>query len=49
MTQEVTTPYGVSLWKSVGDLRNEFKPNIKIDGIKTRLWKDDQHAEGNLP
>ncbi|KAG5577258.1 hypothetical protein H5410_057392 [Solanum commersonii] len=38
MTQEVTTPYGVSLWKSVRKLWNEFKPNIKIEvssGLET--------------
>lgn len=25
--KEVTTPYGVSLWKSIRVLWNEFKPN----------------------
>lgn len=51
MTKEVTTPYGVSLWKSIRELWNKFKPNTKIkvvDGIKTRFWKDDWHAEGNM-
>ncbi|WMV40244.1 hypothetical protein MTR67_033629 [Solanum verrucosum] len=51
MTKEVITPYGVSLWKSIRELWNEFKPNTKIkvvDGIKTRFWKDDWHAEGNM-
>jgi len=51
MTKEVTTPYGVSLWKSIRELWNEFKPNTMIkvvDGIKTRFWKDDWHAEGNM-
>ena len=51
MTKEVTTPYGVSLWKSIWELWYEYKPNTKIkvvDGIKTRFWKDDWHAEGNM-
>ncbi|KAG5620177.1 hypothetical protein H5410_005395 [Solanum commersonii] len=42
MTKEVTTPYGVSLWKSIRELWNEFKPNTKIkvvDGIKTRFGR----------
>ncbi|KAG5582393.1 hypothetical protein H5410_053020 [Solanum commersonii] len=51
MTKEVTTAYGVSLWKSIRELWNEFKPNTKIKvlgGIKTRFWKDDCHAKGNM-
>lgn len=40
MTKEVTTPYSVSLWKSIRVLWNEFKPNTKIkvvDGTKTKF------------
>ncbi|KAG5576649.1 hypothetical protein H5410_056783 [Solanum commersonii] len=51
MTKGVTTPYGVSLWKSIRSLWDEFKPNTKIkvvDGAKTRFWKEDWHEAGNL-
>ncbi|WMV37031.1 hypothetical protein MTR67_030416 [Solanum verrucosum] len=44
MIKEVTTPYGVSLWKSIRILWNEFKVNtiVKVaDGVKTVIWKDD--------
>ncbi|WMV26185.1 hypothetical protein MTR67_019570 [Solanum verrucosum] len=44
MTKEVTTPYGVSLWKSIRILWNEFKVNtiVKVaDGVKTVFWKAD--------
>ncbi|WMV52061.1 hypothetical protein MTR67_045446 [Solanum verrucosum] len=50
MTKEVTTPYGVSLWKSIQSLWDEFKSNTKIkmvDGAKTRFWKEDWHEAGN--
>lgn len=30
MTKEVTTPYCVSLWKSIRELWNEFKQKTKI-------------------
>ncbi|WMV30815.1 hypothetical protein MTR67_024200 [Solanum verrucosum] len=51
MTKEVTTLYGVSLWKSIRSLWDDFKPNTKIkvvDGAKTRFWKEDWHEAGNL-
>lgn len=51
ITEEVTAPYGVSLWKSIISLWNEFNPNTKIkvvDGTKTRFWKEDWHEAGNL-
>lgn len=39
-TKEVTTPYVVSLWKSIRNLWNEVKRNSKakvMDGNKTRF------------
>ena len=51
MTKEVTTPYGVSLWKSIRILWNEFKVNtiIKVaDGVKIVFWRDDWHEAGNM-
>lgn len=33
MTKEVTSPYGVSLWKSIRMLCNEFKVNTKIEVV----------------
>lgn len=51
MTKEVTTPYGVSLWKSIIMLWDEFKVNTKIevvDGAKTIFWKDDWHEADNM-
>ncbi|KAG5591118.1 hypothetical protein H5410_041632 [Solanum commersonii] len=51
ITREVTTPYGVCLWRSVRSLWNEVKNNSKIkvlDGRKTRFWKDNWHESGNM-
>ena len=51
MTKEVTTPYGVSLWKSIRISWNEFKVNtiVKVaDGAKIVFWKDDWHEAGNM-
>jgi len=51
MTKEVTTPYGVSLWRSIRDMWDEVKSNARIkvvDGSKTRFWKDEWHEKGNL-
>lgn len=41
MTKEVTTPYGVNLWRSIRSLWSDLKSNTKIkvnDGRKTRFW-----------
>ena len=49
MTKEVTTPYSVSLWKSIRILWNEFEVNTTVkvaDGVKTVFWKDDWHGAG---
>ncbi|WMV48519.1 hypothetical protein MTR67_041904, partial [Solanum verrucosum] len=51
MTKEVTTPYGVSLWRSIRNLWDEVKNNSKVkvfDGRKTMFWKDNWHEKGNL-
>ncbi|CAN4087486.1 unnamed protein product [Withania somnifera] len=51
MTNEVTTPYDVSLWRSSISLWSEFKGNTKIkvnDGRKTRFWYDDWHEAGTM-
>ncbi|WMV33864.1 hypothetical protein MTR67_027249 [Solanum verrucosum] len=51
MTKEVTTPYAVSLWRSIRDMWDEVKSNARIkvvDGNKTRFWKDEWHEKGNL-
>ncbi|KAG5577906.1 hypothetical protein H5410_058040 [Solanum commersonii] len=51
VTKKATTPDGVSLWKSIQSLWDEFKPNTKIkvvDGAKTRFQKEDWHEAGNL-
>ncbi|WMV60154.1 hypothetical protein MTR67_053539 [Solanum verrucosum] len=51
ITKEVTTPYGVSLWRSIRSLWNEVKSNSKakvMDGNKTRFWKDIWHEKGNM-
>ncbi|WMV13372.1 hypothetical protein MTR67_006757 [Solanum verrucosum] len=51
MTKEVTTPYGVSLWRSIRDMWDEVKSNARIkvvDGSKTGFWKDEWHEKGNL-
>ncbi|WMV36653.1 hypothetical protein MTR67_030038 [Solanum verrucosum] len=50
MTKEVTTPYGVSLWRSIRNLWDEVK-NSKVKvfyGRKTMFWKDNWHEKGNL-
>lgn len=42
MTKEATTPYGVSVWRSISNLWDEVK-NSKVkffDGRKTMFWKD---------
>lgn len=49
--KEVTTLYGVSLWRSIRSLWNEVKSNSKVkvlDGRKTRFWKDNWHEKGNM-
>lgn len=46
MTKEITTRYGVSLWRSIRALWNEFKTNTTIkvaNGAKTDFWKDEWH------
>ncbi|WMV55241.1 hypothetical protein MTR67_048626 [Solanum verrucosum] len=51
MTKEVTTPYGVSLWRSIRNLWDEVKNNSKVkvfDGRKTMFWKDNWNEKGNL-
>lgn len=51
MTKEVTTSFGVSLWKSIRSLWSELKAHSKIrvlDGNKTSFWKDKWHEVGNL-
>lgn len=51
MTKEVTTPYGVNLWRSIRALWNELKSYKKIkvnNGEKTSFWKDDWHEAGIL-
>ncbi|WMV28367.1 hypothetical protein MTR67_021752 [Solanum verrucosum] len=51
ITKEVTTPYGVSLWRSIRSLWNEVKSNSKakvMDGSKNRFWKDIWHEKGNM-
>ncbi|CAN4123762.1 unnamed protein product [Withania somnifera] len=42
MTKEVTTPYDVSLWKSIRLLWNDFKSNTKIKVV------DGRHETGNV-
>ncbi|KAK4377328.1 hypothetical protein RND71_003624 [Anisodus tanguticus] len=51
MTKVVTTSYGVSLWRSIRVLWNEFKLNTKIkvaNGAKIEFWKDVWHEAGNM-
>ena len=51
MTKEITTSYGVNLWRSIRDLWNELKCFFKIkvnNGAKTKFWKDEWHEEDNL-
>ncbi|WMV13963.1 hypothetical protein MTR67_007348 [Solanum verrucosum] len=51
ITKEVTTPCGVSLWRSIRSLWNEVKSNSKakvMDVSKTRFWKDIWHEKGNM-
>lgn len=51
MTKEVTTPYGVNLWRSIRSLWSDLKSNTKIkvnDGHKTRFWYDDWHESGTM-
>lgn len=51
MTKEVTTPYGVSIWKSIRALWSELKAKSRIkvlDGNKTSFWKNNWHEVGNL-
>lgn len=51
MTKEVTTPYGVSLWRSIRGLWDEVNSNAKIKvvgGSNPRFWKDEGHEKGNL-
>lgn len=51
MTKEVTTPYDVSLWKSIRTLWEEVKLNFKVkvgNGNKTKFWKEEWHEKGNL-
>lgn len=51
MTKEVTTPYGVNLWRSIRILWNELKSfsRIKVNnGRKTCSWNDDWHEVGNM-
>lgn len=43
ITKNVTTPYGISLWRSIWNLwmylKNRVRINIK-DGRKTLFWED---------
>ena len=51
MMKEITTPYGVGLWRSIRTLWSEFKTKIKIkvaNGAKTDFWKDEWHESGRL-
>ncbi|WMV22162.1 hypothetical protein MTR67_015547 [Solanum verrucosum] len=51
MTKDVTSPYGVSLWRSIRELWEEVKLNSKVkvgNGNKTKFWKDKWHESGNL-
>jgi len=51
MTKDVTSPYGVSLWRSIRELWEEVKLNSKVkvgNGNKTKFWKDEWHESGNL-
>ncbi|KAF3658234.1 putative programmed cell death protein 5-like [Capsicum annuum] len=51
MTKDITTPYGVCLWRSIRALWSEFKTNTKIkvaNGGKTNFWKDEWHETGRL-
>lgn len=41
---EVTTPYRVSLWRSIRGLWDKVEKNARInvlDGSKRRFWKDE--------
>ncbi|WMV19385.1 hypothetical protein MTR67_012770 [Solanum verrucosum] len=38
MTKEITTPYGVNLWRSIRDLWNELKCFFKIKSTMAELW-----------
>lgn len=49
MTKEVTTPYGVNIWRSIRNLWNELKSffSIKVNsGTKTSFWSDGWHEDG---
>ena len=51
MTKEVTTAYGVSVWRSIRSLCSEFKANTQMkvrNGEKTEFWKDVWHEVGKL-
>ena len=51
MTKEVTTPYGVSLRRSIRAPWGALKDNSKIkvlDGKQTSFWKENRHEVGNL-
>ena len=51
MTKTVTTPYGVSVWRSIRYLWHEFKKKYKDQSGKwerTNLWMDVWHEAGRL-
>ncbi|WMV42827.1 hypothetical protein MTR67_036212 [Solanum verrucosum] len=48
MTKIVTTPYGISLWRSIRALWEEVKPKFKMkvgNGNKIKFWKDEWHEK----
>lgn len=51
MTKKVTTPYGMSRWRSIraewGEVKSIFKIKV-MDGNKTKFWKDVWYEEGNM-
>lgn len=50
-TRSVTNSYGVSVWKSIRTLCQDFASNISIkvgNGLKTSFWNDDLIGNGPL-
>ncbi|CAN4098324.1 unnamed protein product [Withania somnifera] len=51
ITKEVTTPYRISLLRSIRSLWNEVESNSKVKVVgenKTRFGKDNWHEKGNM-
>lgn len=51
MDHKVSTPYGLSLWRSIRGPWDEVNSNARIKvvhGSRTRYWKDEWHIKRNL-